>query len=64
MGLSPKLSTHFVVSRDITFDSCLELTPATPEKCTNKFLTMLVDFDDAGGTTAVDWALVTGWQGR
>jgi hypothetical protein len=32
MKLSPKLSTHFVVSRVITFDSCSELTPATPEK--------------------------------
>ncbi len=43
MELSPKLITHFVVSRVITFDSCSELTPATPEKCTNKFSTMLVE---------------------
>ncbi len=43
MELSPKLSTHFVVSRVITFDSCSELTAATPEKCTNKFSTMLVE---------------------
>jgi hypothetical protein len=43
MALSPKLSTHFVVSRNITFDSCSELTAATPEKCANKFSTMLVE---------------------
>jgi hypothetical protein len=43
MELSPKLSTHFVVSRVITFDSCSELTAATPEKCANKFSTMLVE---------------------
>jgi hypothetical protein len=43
MELSPKLSTHFVVSRVITFGSCLELTAATPEKCANIFSTMLVE---------------------
>jgi hypothetical protein len=43
MELSPKLSTHFVVSRVITFNSCSELTAATPEKCANKFSTMLVE---------------------
>jgi hypothetical protein len=43
MELSPNLSTHFVVSRVITFDSCLELTAATPEKCANIFSTMLVE---------------------
>jgi hypothetical protein len=43
MELSPKLSTHFVLSRNITFDSCLELTAATPEKCANEFSTMLVE---------------------
>ncbi len=43
MELSPKLSTHFVVSRVVTFDSCSELTAATPEKCANKFLTMMVE---------------------
>jgi hypothetical protein len=43
MALSPKLSTNFVVSRNITFDSCSELTAATPEKCANKFSTMLVE---------------------
>ncbi len=43
MELSPKLSTHFVVSRVIAFDSCSELTPATPEKCSNKFSMMLVE---------------------
>ncbi len=43
MELSPKLSTHFVVSRVITFDPCSELTAATPEKCANKFSTMLVE---------------------
>jgi hypothetical protein len=43
MELSPKLSTHFVVSRVITFDSCSKLTTATPEKCANKLSTMLVE---------------------
>ena len=43
MELSPKLSTHFVVSRVIKFESCSELTAATPEKCANKFSTMLVE---------------------
>jgi hypothetical protein len=43
MELSPELSTHFVVSRVITFNYCLELTAATPEKCANKFSTMLVE---------------------
>ncbi len=43
MELTPKLSTHFVVSRVITFDSCSELTAATPEKCANKFSTILVE---------------------
>ena len=43
MELSPKLSTHFVVSQVITFNSCSELTSATPEKCANKFSTMLVE---------------------
>ncbi len=43
MELSPILSTHFVVSRGITFNSCSELTAATPEKCANKFSTMLVE---------------------
>jgi hypothetical protein len=43
MELSPKLSTHFVVSRVITFDSCSDFISATPEKCANKFSTMLVE---------------------
>jgi hypothetical protein len=43
MELSLKLSIHFVVSRVITFDSCSELTTATPEKCANKCSTMLVE---------------------
>jgi len=43
MELSPKLSTHFVVSRVITFDSCSELTAATPKKCAHKFSTVLVE---------------------
>ncbi len=43
MEVSLKLSTHFVVSRVITFNSCSELTAATPEKCANKFSTMLVE---------------------
>jgi hypothetical protein len=43
MELSPKLSTHFVVSRVITFDSCSELTAAAPENCGNNFSTMLVE---------------------
>ena len=43
MELTQKLSTHFVVSWVITFDSCSELTAATPEKCANRFSTMLVE---------------------
>jgi hypothetical protein len=43
MELSPKLSTHFVVSQVITFDSCSELTAAAPENCGNNFSTMLVE---------------------
>ncbi len=43
MELSPKLSTRFVVSRVITFDFCSDLSSATPDKCTNKFSTMLVE---------------------
>ena len=52
MELSPKIVDPFVVSRVITFDSCSELTAAAPEKCANKFSTMLVELP-----TAVDWAL-------
>jgi hypothetical protein len=43
MGLSPNLSTQFVVNRVFTFDSCLDVTSATPDKCSNKFLTMMVE---------------------
>ena len=43
MELSPKLSNHFVVSRVIIFDTCLELTKATPEKCANKISTIFVE---------------------
>jgi hypothetical protein len=45
MELSPKLSTHFVVSQDITFDFCSDLSSATPDKCPNKFSTMLVELE-------------------
>jgi hypothetical protein len=43
MELSPKLFTHFIVSRVITFDTCSDFISATPEKCANKFSTMLVE---------------------
>ncbi len=56
--LSPKLSTHFVVSRVITFNSCSKLTATTPKKWANNFS------NHAGGTTVVDRVLVTEWQGR
>ena len=66
MGLSPKLSTHFLVSRVITFNSCSKLTSATPEKCATKFSVMSVNLqwligrwslsgkgdEDLGGHTA------------
>ncbi len=48
MELSPKFSAHFVVSRVITFDSCSKLTAATPEKCANKFSSMLVELQLIG----------------
>ncbi len=43
MELSPKLSTHFVVRRVITFDFCSDLSSATPDKFANKFSTMVVE---------------------
>ena len=41
MTLSPQLTTHFVDSRVISFDS--DLSAATPEKCAHKFATMTVE---------------------
>jgi hypothetical protein len=43
MVLSPKLSTQFVNSWVITFDSCSEYAAATPDKCANRFATMIVE---------------------
>jgi hypothetical protein len=43
MALLPKLSTQFVDSWVITFDSCLDLSAAAPEKCVNKISTMTVE---------------------
>ncbi len=43
MALSPKLSTQFVNSWVITFDSCSEYAAATPDKCTKRFATMIVE---------------------
>ena len=60
MESSPKLSTHFVVSQVITFNLCSELTSATPEKCANKFSTMLVELQWLIG----HWSMITEWQGR
>jgi len=37
----PQLTTHFVDSRVISFDS--DLSAATPEKCSHKFATMTVE---------------------
>jgi hypothetical protein len=41
MWLSPQLTTHFVDSRVLSFDS--DLTATTPEKCAHKFATMTVE---------------------
>ncbi len=49
MELSPKLSTHFVVSQVITFDFCSDLSSATPDKCSNTFSTMLVELQQLIG---------------
>jgi hypothetical protein len=43
MALSPKLSTQFINSWVITFDSCSEYAAATPDKCANQFATMIVE---------------------
>ncbi len=41
MSLSPQLTTHFVDSRVISFDS--DLSAVTPEKCAHEFATMTVE---------------------
>ncbi len=43
MALSPKLTTQFVDSWVITFDSCSDLSAPTPDKCANQFSTMIVE---------------------
>ena len=43
MALSPKLCTQYEKSWCITFDTCSDLSAATPEKCANKFSTMTVE---------------------
>jgi hypothetical protein len=43
MALSPKLTTQFVNSWVITFDSCLEYAATTPDKCANQFAIMIVE---------------------
>jgi hypothetical protein len=43
MALSPKLTTQFVNSWIIMFDSCSEYAAATPDKCANQFATMIVE---------------------
>jgi len=41
MLLSPQLTTHFVDSRVLSFDS--DFSAATPKKCAHKFATMAVE---------------------
>jgi hypothetical protein len=43
MALSPKSTTQFVNNWVITFDSCLEYAAATPDKCVNRFVMMIVE---------------------
>ncbi len=62
MESSPKLSTHVVVSRAITFDSCSDLSSATHDKCANNVSTMLVELQWLSGCRSLSGKKTRTWM--